>query len=110
MTQTPDKGQTDLKPISLAAQTRVLARTLANRPAEEIEGFLADLCTPAELKALAGRWQAAQLLNSGRHSYRDIADRTGMSTTTIGRVARFLFAESNQGYRRVLDQMQEPEE
>ena len=74
--------------------------------AEEMERFLVDLCTPAELRALAERWHVAQMLDVGEQSYRDINALTGVSTTTIGRVARFLKDEPHQGYRTVLDRMQ----
>jgi len=40
---------------------------------------------------------------AGELSYRDINARTGVSTTTIGRVARFLNEEPHKGYRSVLD-------
>ena len=65
--------------------------------------FLIDLCTPAELRALRERWLVAQILNEGELSYRDISAQTGVSTTTIGRVARCLKDEPHQGYRIVLD-------
>jgi len=70
---------------------------------DEMERFLIDLCTPAELRALSERWHVAKLLNAGDASYRDINAETGVSTTTIGRVARFLKDEPYQGYRAVLD-------
>jgi len=63
--------------------------------------FLSDLCTPAEVEAMIDRWRVAQLLDQG-HTYRDIAELTEVSVTTIGRVARFI--EFGQGgYRAVLD-------
>ena len=68
-----------------------------------MEKFLTDLCTPAELRALSERWHVAQLLDKGELSYRDINAKTGVSTTTIARVARFLKDEPHQGYRAVLD-------
>jgi len=71
--------------------------------AELMEKYLIDLCTPAELRALSERWHVAQLLDSGALSYRDINAETGVSTTTIARVARFLKDEPHQGYRAVLD-------
>jgi len=74
--------------------------------AEEMERFLVDLCTPAELRALAERWHVAQMLDAGEQSYREINALTGVSTTTIGRVARFLKDEPHQGYRTVLDRLQ----
>lgn len=69
----------------------------------EMERFMVDLCTPAELRALSERWLVARLLDKGDASYRDINAKTGVSTTTIGRVARFLKDEPHQGYRAVLD-------
>ena len=81
-----------------------LAEALDNvRDVSEMERFLVDLCTPAELRALSERWHVAQILNTGESSYRDISTQTGVSTTTIGRVARFLKDEPHQGYRAVLD-------
>ncbi|NNE59054.1 MAG: TrpR like protein, YerC/YecD [Hellea sp.] len=74
---------------------------------EEMRRFLVDLCTPAELRALSERWQVAQLLNQTDMSYRDISAQTGVSTTTIGRVARFLKDEPHQGYRIVLDRLKD---
>ena len=69
----------------------------------DMKRFLTDLCTPAELRALRERWLVAQILNEGELSYRDISAQTGVSTTTIGRVARCLKDEPHQGYRIVLD-------
>lgn len=69
----------------------------------EARAFLADLCTPAEVHTLAERWHVAQLLDEGGLTYREIHEATGVSTTTIVRVARFLRQEANAGYRAVLD-------
>lgn len=69
----------------------------------EARAFLADLCTPAEIHTLAERWHVAQLLDEGALTYREIHEATGVSTTTIVRVARFLRQEGNAGYRAVLD-------
>lgn len=51
--------------------------------------FFKDLCTPAELQALVDRWQVVALLQEDM-PYRKIHELTGVSVTTIGRVARFL--------------------
>ena len=77
------------------------------KSAEELERFLVDLCTPSELRALKARWQVAQLLDAGEMSYRDISEKTGASTTTVGRVARFLNEEPHQGYRLALDRLRD---
>lgn len=55
----------------------------------ECRNFFKDLCTPAELQALVDRWQVVQLLQK-ELPYRRIHELTGVSVTTIGRVARFL--------------------
>ncbi len=67
----------------------------------ESRRFFADLCTPAELEALADRWVVAQLLDEGI-AYREIHDRTGVSTATITRVGRCL-RQGEGGYRAALD-------
>ncbi len=69
----------------------------------QARAFLADLCTPAEVHTLAERWHVAQLLDAGAMTYREIHEATGVSTTTIVRVARFLRQENNLGYRALLD-------
>jgi TrpR-related protein YerC/YecD len=64
---------------------------------EEVRAFLEDLCTPAEMEALADRWRVVPLLLEGL-PYREIHDRTSVSVTTVGRVARCL-ALGSGGYR-----------
>ena len=72
----------------------------------EMRRLLLDLCTPAEIRTLAERWHVARLLDGTDLSYREIHDCTGVSTTTIVRVGRFLRQEPNQGYRRTIDSLQ----
>ena len=79
--------------------------TLQSR--EEIKDFLADLCTPAEVRAFIERWQVARMLDAGGKSYREIAEAAGASTTTVVRVARFLREMPFKGYRRVLDRLKD---
>ena len=69
---------------------------LALREVEEMQAFLHDLCTPAELEAMVDRWRVVPYLQEGL-PYREIHERTGVSITTIGRVARFL-NQGNGGY------------
>lgn len=65
-----------------------LASALASlRGRDEVRAFLEDLCTPAELEAMTDRWRVVPLLQQGI-PYREIHDRTQVSVTTIGRVAR----------------------
>ncbi len=74
---------------------------------QEVRAFLDDLCTPSELRAFAERFRVARLLDEGQSSYRDISEKTGASTTTVTRVARFLREMPHQGYRLVIDRMNE---
>jgi len=75
------------------------------RSREEMGKLLSDLCTPAEIRTLAERWHVARLLDGTDMSYRDIHEATGVSTTTIVRVARFLRQEPHQGYRSAIDRV-----
>lgn len=62
----------------------------------DCRNFFKDLCTPAELQALADRWQVVGLLQKNL-PYRRIHEMTGVSVTTIGRVARYL-SDGHGGY------------
>lgn len=89
---------------------RVLCEALLTlKDGEEMRRFLRDLTTPSEMQALAERWRVARLLAAGEKSYREISAETGVSTTTVTRVARFLSQEDHQGYRLVLDRVKDKE-
>lgn len=78
---------------------------LCCKTADECRAFLTDLCTRQEVAALSERWVIARLLAAGGLSYRDISAATGASTTTVGRVARFLQQEPHKGYQLVLERI-----
>ena len=87
-------------------QTAALADALLLlRSPAEAQALLTDLCTPAEIRTIAERWHVARLLDAGELTYREIHEATGVSTTTIVRVARFLKQEDNGGYRVLLDRL-----
>ena len=88
------------KRISIAAETgtapsagspldQLADALLAVQQPEEMRALLLDLCTPAELEALADRWRVVPLLLRGV-PYREVHDQTAVSVTTVGRVARCL--------------------
>jgi TrpR-related protein YerC/YecD len=79
---------------------------LALRTPDEVRAFLDDLCTPAELESISDRWRVVPLLRQDV-PYREIHDRTGVSVTTIGRVARCLERGAG-GYRLVADRLGHP--
>jgi TrpR-related protein YerC/YecD len=72
----------------------------------DVRAFLEDLCTPAELEAMSDRWKVVPLIAEGV-PYREIHDRTLVSVTTIGRVARTL-ERGTGGYGRALDTLTRP--
>ncbi len=94
-------------PAALARD--LCAALLTPESREEMARLLADLCTPAEVRILAERWHVARLLDQGKLSYREIHDATGVSTTTIVRVARFLKQEPHQAYRLAIRRVAETE-
>lgn len=70
---------------------------------EECEQFFYDLCTPSEVEELSDRWRIVCLLVKDM-PYRQISEKTGVSTTTVGRVARFL-NHGSHGYKIVLERL-----
>lgn len=56
---------------------------------EETRRFLRDLLTEEELLEFGRRWQAAQLLDKNV-PYTKIVKKTGLSSTTIARVSKWL--------------------
>ncbi|MFM1887441.1 MAG: hypothetical protein RL026_2598 [Pseudomonadota bacterium] len=78
------------------AEKNLVSALLAMRTPDECRAFLQDLCTPAELQAMADRWAVVECLRQDL-PYREIHRLTGVSLTTIGRVARYL-AQGHGGY------------
>lgn len=90
----------------LESASHQLAKAMLQMKTEdECLSLLDDLCTPAELEAIVDRWRVAQLLDRDL-PYREIHDRTGVSVTTIGRVARFI-SRGAGGYRLALERLRE---
>jgi TrpR-related protein YerC/YecD len=100
------KSHRSISPRQEAAAERALFQAvLTLRSVEECRDFFRDLCTPAELQALADRWAVVGLLQRDL-PYREIHRQTGVSVTTIGRVARYLDA-GNGGYALAVRRLQE---
>lgn len=87
------------------AERNLCVAVAALRTAEDCRDFFRDLCTPAELQAMADRWAVVEFLKEDL-PYREIHRRTGVSVTTIGRVARFL-ASGNGGYAKAARRLAE---
>lgn len=68
---------------------------------EECERFFRDILTLEEIREIAARLQVARMIDEGL-TYREIANKTKISTSTITRVAHWLHCGMG-GYRLVLD-------
>ena len=79
------------------SERALFAAVLTLKSVDECRAFFRDLCTPAELQAMVDRWAVVEWLQKGL-PYREIHRLTGVSVTTIGRVARCL-ADGNGGYQ-----------
>ena len=99
------KEHRSLSPRQEALAERALfGAILTLQSVEECRAFFRDLCTPAELQALTDRWTVVGLLKSGL-PYREISKQTGVSLTTIGRVARCLMG-GDGGYQIASERIQ----
>ncbi|MFZ6015635.1 MAG: YerC/YecD family TrpR-related protein [Patescibacteria group bacterium] len=86
------------------AKLKRLAQALLTIDTEaEMLGFLRDIATLEELEALSSRWEVVLQLEDGK-SYRDIAEKTGVSTTTITRIAHWL-NHGEGGYKAALEKL-----
>ncbi len=70
---------------------------------DEVRRFFRDLLTESELVELGQRWKVARML-AKRISYSKIEQETGMSSTTIARVHKWL-KKGMGGYKLVLERM-----
>ncbi|HHY47880.1 MAG TPA: hypothetical protein GX506_11350 [Firmicutes bacterium] len=85
--------------------TLLFKAIISLRSVEECYRFFEDLCTVAEIKSLAERFEVARMLDEGL-TYTEIVKKTGASTATISRVKRFLHYGAD-GYRMILDRMRQ---
>ncbi|NOY14874.1 MAG: hypothetical protein GXP43_01510 [bacterium] len=58
---------------------------------KEMANFLRDILTVSEIEEIANRLYIAKLLAAGRYSYMQIAQKAKTSTTTVTRVAHWLY-------------------
>jgi TrpR-related protein YerC/YecD len=78
-------------PENPANYDRLCEAFLCLKNMKDCKAFLGDLCTPSEISAFIDRFKIAEILYADQNrSYRDLHQQTGVSVTTIGRVARFL--------------------
>lgn len=73
------------------------------RSRAECRRFLRDLLTEEEINEFAARWKIARMLDR-KTQYEIIQKETGMSSTTIARVSKWL-NKGKGGYKLVLKRM-----
>ncbi len=76
---------------------------LALNSMDEAKRFFRDLLTEEEIKEFAARWQVAQML-AQKVPYSKIEMETGMSSTTIARVSKWL-NRGMDGYKLILKRL-----
>ena len=67
---------------------------------KDAQNFLRDLCSLDELAELSNRWEAVKMIDA-KVPYRAISEKTGMSTATVTRIAKWL-NHGEGGYKKAL--------
>ena len=78
----------------------LLRAILTLQTTDEARRFLRDLLTEGEIEEFARRFRAAELL-AGNMPYSQIEAETGLSSTTVARVSKWLNGDLG-GYRTVI--------
>lgn len=73
---------------------------LSLKTPEECQQFLRDLLTEKEIKEFINRWKVVRMLHE-KIPYEEITKQTGMSSTTIARISKWL-QHGKGGYQLLL--------
>ncbi|MDP2930814.1 MAG: YerC/YecD family TrpR-related protein [bacterium] len=85
-------------------KTKDLFRAILRlKSAAEAKRFFRDLLTEEEIIEFGKRWQAAQML-AKKTPYSEIIDKTGLSSTTVARVSKWL-NNGMGGYKLMLQKL-----
>ncbi|MDD2807731.1 MAG: YerC/YecD family TrpR-related protein [Patescibacteria group bacterium] len=85
-------------------ETESLYQTIVSlKNVSESKCFFRDLLTIEEITEFSKRWQAAKLLDQ-KLPYRAVATKTGLSTTTVTRVAHWL-NNGKGGYKLAINRL-----
>lgn len=82
---------------------RLVQAILALKNEDETKRFLRDLMTEGEIEEFTKRLQTAEMLYK-KTPYTIIENRTGMSSTTIARVAKWLNGKEG-GYKTIINRL-----
>ncbi|MBI5404705.1 MAG: helix-turn-helix domain-containing protein [Candidatus Kerfeldbacteria bacterium] len=86
--------------VTTRSADALMRAVLSLKTMDEARRFFRDLLTPEEIAEFGRRWQAAKMLDVGA-PYTEIVATTGLSSTTVARVSRWLKGPVG-GYRLVL--------
>ena len=82
-------------------ETEDLFKTILSlRTKAETSAFFQDLLTEGEIREFSMRWKAAQML-SQNIPYTEIQKQTGLSSTTVARISKWLTSGMN-GYKKMI--------
>jgi TrpR-related protein YerC/YecD len=81
----------------------LIAAILLLKTFSEAKKFLRDLLTETELIEFGNRWKAAKMLSRGV-SYIEVEKETGLSSTTVARVSRWL-TKGKGGYKLMIEKI-----
>lgn len=82
---------------------KLIQAILAIETEDEARRFLRDLMTEKEIEEFSKRLKAAEMLNN-KISYSVIEKETGLSSTTIARVAKWLNGKEG-GYQTIINKL-----
>jgi len=100
------ESQESYQPRDSKERELIQILTRINHP-KDMANFLRDVMTLSEIKEIANRLYIAKLLATGRYSYTQIAHKAKTSTTTVTRVAHWLWRGCG-GYAKVLLKNKKP--
>jgi TrpR-related protein YerC/YecD len=83
--------------------SQLIEAFLSLKNKDEVKRFLRDLMTEGEIKEFSNRLEAARLLTRDTQ-YCAIIERTGLSSTTIARISKWLKGPLG-GYRLILNKL-----
>lgn len=92
-----------MKPPKRSDTTELYRAILCLKTEEDARRFFRDLLTENEIGEFSERWKAARMLARGK-PYLEIIAETGLSSTTVARVARWV-NKGTGGYRLALERM-----
>jgi len=94
-----------MSPIKNDSTSKLFKAILSLSSEEECYDFFEDLCTIKEVADMAQRLETAIKLSEGK-SYQQIAGEVGVSSATIGRVAKCLNYGTG-GYKKAIKALED---